>query len=55
MRWYADMVGQTVPLLVVEATEYKSREPEGYVNFVQLGDANIIDVPIDWEFDYGTR
>ena len=55
MRWYAHMVGQTVPLLVVEATEYKSREPEGYVNFVQLADASIVDVPIDWEFDYGTR
>ena len=50
MMWYSNMVGQTVPLLVVEATEYKSIEPEGLVNFVQFGDAHMIDVPIEWEY-----
>jgi|FLMP01.1.fsa_nt_emb hypothetical protein len=42
--WYAGMVGQTVPLLAVERTEYKSREPHGYINFVQFADAKIVEV-----------
>ena len=33
------MVGKVVPLLAIEETEYKSREPAGYVNFVSKGDA----------------
>jgi len=44
MRWYADKVGQVVPLLAIERTEYKSREDAGYINFVQLTDAKIIEV-----------
>jgi|TARA_R110001606_G_scaffold187921_2_gene335527 hypothetical protein len=44
MRWYADMVGQTVPLLATEHTEYKSREPAGYINFVQFADAEIVEI-----------
>jgi len=44
MRWYADKVGQVVPLLAIERTEYKSREDAGYINFVQLADAKIIEV-----------
>ena len=44
-RWYAGMVGETVPLLAIERTEYMSRQPEGYVNFVQFADADIIEVP----------
>ena len=44
MRWYADMVGQTVPLLAVERTEYKSREEAGYINFVQFADAKIVEI-----------
>ena len=44
MRWYADKVGEIVPLLAIERTEYKSREDAGYVNFVQFADAKIIEV-----------
>ena len=44
MRWYAGMVGQTVPLLAVERTEYKSREETGYINFVQFADAKIVEI-----------
>ena len=45
MRWYADKVGEVVPLLAVERTEYKSREDAGYINFVQLTDAEIVEIP----------
>jgi hypothetical protein len=44
MRWYADKVGEIVPLLAIERTEYKSREDAGYINFVQLADAEIVEV-----------
>ena len=47
MRWYADKVGETVPLLAIERTEYKSREDAGYVNFVQFADAKIVEVTDD--------
>ena len=46
-RWYSDMVGQVVPLFEVEATEYRSSQRDGYVNFVQFGDADIVDVLIE--------
>ena len=46
MRWYADKVGETVPLLAIERTEYMSRQDEGYINFVQLADAEIIEVEV---------
>lgn len=42
MRWYAGLVGQAVPYLGDVGTEYKSREPDGYVNFVQYADAMIV-------------
>jgi len=45
MRWYADKVGEIVPLLAIERTEYKSREDAGYINFVQFADAKIVEVP----------
>ena len=45
MRWYADKVGEVVPLLAIERTEYKSREDAGYINFVQFADAKIVEVP----------
>jgi hypothetical protein len=44
MRWYADKVGEIVPLLAIEHTEYKSREDAGYINFVQFADAKIVEV-----------
>lgn len=41
LKWYRNMVGHIVPLLDVESTEYKSREPAGYVNFVSLEDGTV--------------
>jgi hypothetical protein len=41
-RWYADLVGQTVPYLGTVGTEYKSKEPAGYINFVQFEDAEVV-------------
>jgi hypothetical protein len=42
-RWYAGLIGQTVPFLGDVGNEYKSREPEGYINFVQYADAELIE------------
>ena len=44
MRWYRNHVGQTVPFLKDVGDEYKSREPAGYINFVQYEDADIVEV-----------
>ena len=45
LRWYAGLVGKQVPYLGdAGCGEYKSREPGGYVNFVQQADAEIVDV-----------
>ncbi len=49
MRWYRDKVGQTVPYLGTFGSEYKSREDEGYINFVQLEDADIVETEEDKE------
>lgn len=43
MRWYAPLVGQTVPLLGQAGAEYRSREPDGYVNFVLARDAQVVE------------
>lgn len=43
-RWYAEWVGRTVPYLGDPGDgEYRSREPEGYINFVRHEDAEIIE------------
>ncbi len=42
MRWYRDLVGQYVEYRGDTGTEYRSREPAGYTNFVQYEDAEII-------------
>lgn len=44
LKWYSHLIGKYVPLHDVETIEYKSREPSGYVNFVSLDDAKIVDV-----------
>lgn len=43
MRWYADLIGQKVPFLGDVGGEYRSRELDGYVNFVQYADAEIVE------------
>jgi hypothetical protein len=42
-KWYADMIGFTVPYLGDTGSEYKSREPDGHVNFVSYGDGEIVE------------
>lgn len=42
-KWYANLIGQCVPLLAVEEKEYKSLEPSGYINFVSKEDAEIVE------------
>lgn len=44
LMWYADMIGEVVPLLRIEETEYLSREPAGYTNIVKKTDAIVIDM-----------
>lgn len=43
-KWYASLVGEVVPLLEVEKTEYKSKEPKGFINFVSKEDAEIVNL-----------
>ena len=44
MRWYSSLIGQKVPYLGDAGWgEYKSKEPAGYINFVQHKDAEIIE------------
>ena len=49
-KWYWPLVGQRVPLLAIEETEYKSLQPEGavpghrFVNFVSKEDALIVEI-----------
>jgi hypothetical protein len=45
MLWYADLIGQTVPYfkIVHGPTEYMSREPDGYVNFVRFEDGELVE------------
>ena len=46
MRWYRGLIGQTVPYLRDVGNEWKSREPAGYVNFVQYDDGEIVEVDV---------
>ena len=46
LRWYADLIGQTVEYLGDAGNEWKSREPAGYINFVQYCDAEIVIVEV---------
>lgn len=43
MRWYFNMIGETVAYLGDVGDEYKSREPAGHINFVQYADADILE------------
>jgi hypothetical protein len=49
MRWYKGMIGETVPYLgtMRNPAEYKSREPSGLINFVQIKDAEIVEIEPD--------
>jgi hypothetical protein len=45
-KWYANKIGQFVPLLNYETGhyEYKSRQDDGYINYVHKTDAKIVEV-----------
>ena len=48
MRWYRNKIGELVDYLGdVGYGEYKSREPAGYINFVQHADAKVVEIGID--------
>ena len=47
MRWYADKIGKTVPYRGDVGTEYRSRQDDGYINFVQYEDCRIVEVDED--------
>lgn len=49
LMWYADKVGQLVPMLGAWAEGYKSKEPAGYINIVRFEDARIV-----WRYADGT-
>ena len=40
------MIGKQVPYLGDTGTEYKSKEPAGYTNFVQYDDSCILETPL---------
>ena len=43
IRWYVNLIGQTVDYLGDVGNEWNSREPNyGYINFVQYYDAEIV-------------
>ncbi|WP_372997658.1 hypothetical protein [Marinobacter sp.] len=44
MRWYSSHIGETFPLLADLGDEFKSREPEGYVNFIQKSDCEVVEL-----------
>jgi len=44
MRWYRNLIGHTVTFLTDVGNEYKSKEPNGYISFVQYEDADIAEV-----------
>ena len=47
-KWYAKLIGQEVPLLAVEETEYKTLQPDGFceghrfINYISKKDAEIV-------------
>ena len=41
-RWYSNLIGETVPYLGDMGDEYRSREPVGYINFVQYRDGEVV-------------
>jgi hypothetical protein len=43
-RWYRKFIGEHVPYLGDTGTEWKSRERDGYVNFVQYDDGELIEL-----------
>lgn len=38
-RWYSKHIGADFPLIAREATEYKTRQLDGYINFILKEDS----------------
>ncbi|MDD5150691.1 MAG: hypothetical protein PHC28_09455 [Flavobacterium sp.] len=53
-EWYGNFIGKIVPYVrtVKNPIEYQSREFAGYTNFVQIHDAELIDVEDDFRGYY---
>lgn len=43
-RWYYKYIGWNFPYLGDRNGEYKTRQPDGYLNFIQHEDAELIEV-----------
>lgn len=41
-KWYSHLVGEVVPLLAEEGVEWRSMQPEGYINYVSFSDARVV-------------
>jgi hypothetical protein len=41
-KWYANYIGDLFLLIDEEAIEYKTRQPDGYINFVAKSDSVLI-------------
>jgi hypothetical protein len=41
-KWYANYIGDLFLLIDEEAIEYKTRQPDGYINFVAKTDSVLI-------------
>ena len=47
IRWYANLIGQTVPYVGDSMCEYMSQDRVGCVNYVQYEDAELVDVSVE--------
>ena len=52
-KWYADLIGCYVPFINANDKEYGSREPAGYLNFISLSDAEVVDIEDVMFYDRG--
>jgi hypothetical protein len=41
-KWYYGREGEVYPLLAIEAVEYKTRAPSGYLNFISKQDSKLV-------------
>ena len=42
-KWYSDLIGTIVPLSGDEGIEYRSLQPEGYINYVSKSDCVVVE------------
>ena len=44
LKWYCRFIGSYVPFLDQEEKEFRSLEPAGYINFVDINDAEVVNL-----------